>query len=325
MRSISVSKIEKALLCALSMKFQYVDKIPQPSSWKLIAGNVIHEILEYALRELVKTGTYPDWKTLDDMYEPVWERRQKEEEEKSWFIGWQSDKDDPVEDIRREYRPLIRVARAEVLPTVRPWMMGQEPIIEYQVDLELKTDFGPVNLLGYIDLLDTTGVLMDWKTTDDEVSARAQRTWLQFAGYSLFTYPIVGNEIQECEKIFLVRRKEGPLVQRVPFRVGRKHREWFVSVANQVWRAIKTNTFIPNTEGWYCKPDYCPFYAGCQGEIAGEKAVKEKDPEAEAKARKKAAGPDLYDALDTVVRRGFIFDPVLDGQAKRALAKAEGK
>lgn len=273
MRNLSVSKIETALLCGLKLKYGYVDRLPKLAAWVLVAGNVLHEILEFALREFVKTGKYPDWKALDDLYEPTWTRRIAQEESKKDFIGWENRPDDPREKIHREYRPLIRLAREEVLPTLNPWRFGDEPVIEYKIELELDSEVGPFPLLGYIDYLDASGVLMDWKTTslnkEGELSKRAQRTWLQFAAYSLWAYPIVGEENLPCEKIFLVRG-EKPFVKRKPFVVGPAHREWFVKVAASVWKMIKTGLYLPNTEGWWCSPDFCPFFGGCRGEIPGE-------------------------------------------------------
>src|SRR5262249_28272111 len=136
---------------------------------------------------------YPDWKSMDDLFLQTWSRKKAEEEAKRSFVGWIWDI--PEEQSREQYRPLVRVAREDALPNVRPWMIGNDPVVEHRVDLELQSDVGPFKLLGFIDLLDDTGVLMDWKTsTKEEVSARQKRTWLQFAGYALYVWPIVGEE-----------------------------------------------------------------------------------------------------------------------------------
>lgn len=318
MKNLSVSKIEKALLCALAMKYQYVDKIPQLSGWKLIAGNVVHEILENAIRKFVATGAYPDEATLDAQFEPTWQANVREEEEKPWFIGWQVDPDDPPERIKEGYRPLVGRARREVLPTIKPWMIGNDPVVEYRIDLELESEWGPFAILGYIDLLTEDGILADWKTTDGpEVSARALRTWLQFAAYSIFVWPIVGEEVLKCEKIFLVRG-EKPFVQRHQFEIGPKHREWFVRVAAQVWGMVKKGIYVPNTESWFCKPGFCNFYDGCQGEIVGKKAV---DPAAELKARMRDAGPEIFDILKEVAEKELLADSDLYARMSAMIEK----
>lgn len=266
MKNLSVSKIEKALLCPRQFKFQYIDKIPQPTGGVLHAGRVVHECVEHAIRVFAKTGQYPSWQELDDMYVPSWETRKAEEESKNWFLCW--DWPEPEERMREAYRPLVRLAREEILPTIQPWMIGNEPVVEHRVDLELSSDVGPFKLLGYIDLLEDRGILVDWKTTEGEISKRARRTWLQFAGYSLWAYPIVGEEVLQCQKIFLVRGTK-PFFEVVQFEIGPQHREYFVQVAAEVWKmVVNGGPFFPMTEGWWCNPKYCVAYEACQGSVA---------------------------------------------------------
>lgn len=264
MKNLSVSKIESALLCPRCFKFKYIDKIPQPTSGTLHSGNVVHACLEHALREFAKTGEYPSWQELDDLYGPTWDQKRAEEEAKPWFLSWEWP--EPEQRMKETYRPLVRLARDEILPTIRPWMIGAEPVVEYRVDLELESPIGPFKLLGYVDLLEDRGILVDWKTTDGEVSKRARRTWLQFAGYSLWAYPIVGEEVLQCQKIFLIRG-DRPSFEIVQFEIGPEHREYFVDVAAQVWNMIDKGIFLPITDTWLCQPKFCPFYEACQGSV----------------------------------------------------------
>lgn len=234
------------------------------------AGTVVHEIIDIALREFAKSGKYPDWKTMDDMFDPTWEAKVKEEEEKPWFIGWKWDNKDPEVKVRREYRPLVRIAREQALEKIRPWMLGNEPVVEWRIDLELQSDEGPFQLVGYADLLMNTGILCDWKTTHDEVSKRQKATWLQFAGYALWAWPIVGEENLQCQKIFLVRGND-PHVEFVPFMITEAHREWFCKVAAQVWKMVLHDAYLPGTDTWLCSPKFCEFWGPCKGELETKK------------------------------------------------------
>lgn len=262
MKNLSVSKIEKFLQCPRAFKYQYVDKIPQLSSGIVHGGRVVHDIIEHALKEWARTGVYPDWKTLDDMYEPTWERKVREEEEKPWFVGWQWDPEDPEEKMRAECRPLVRLAREEALPNFRPMILENGPVVEYRVDLEFKSDVGPFKTLGYIDLLDDTGVLSDWKTTK-KVSKQAKKGWLQAASYSFWVYPTVGDEVVKSQKIFLVRG-ETPHIEYAPTEVGPSHRKWFAEIASQVWKSIYYGAYPARSEGWWCDQKFCSFYGPCQ-------------------------------------------------------------
>lgn len=263
MKHISVSKIEKFLQCPLSFKYRYVDKIPEPSAGVLLSGKVVHEVLEHALRAYAKTDKYPEWQELDDMFLPVWERQKKEEEEKETFLTWQFNEDDPHDKVRDESRALVRVARQDALPKIRPWLIGPEPVIEYRIDLELDSELGPFKLLGFIDLLDASGILMDWKTTRNKVSNRAKKNWLQFAAYSLHVWPLIGNEMVKCQKIFLVRGDD-PRVEFCDFEITPKHREWFVNIAAQVWRSIYYGVYPARSGEWFCNQKFCSFWGPCQ-------------------------------------------------------------
>lgn len=269
MRNLSVTKIEKYLLCPLSFRYRYVDKIPETSSGVVHSGRVVHEIIEHALKEWAKQGTYPDWKTLDDMYEPVWEQKVREEEEKESFIGWQWNVEDPEEKVRAECRPLVRLAREEVMPKLRPMIVESGPVVEYRVDLEFKSDVGPFSMLGYIDLLDDTGLLSDWKTTK-KVSDRAKKGWLQAASYSFWVYPMIGEEVVRSQKIFLVREEGNPHVEYAPTEVGPLHRKWFADLAAQIWKSIYYEVYPARSEGWHCSPKFCPYHGPCQEGIYKE-------------------------------------------------------
>lgn len=265
-RNLSVSKIEKFLQCPLAFKYRYIDKIPEASVWVLHSGKVVHAVIEHALRAFVRTGAYPDWKTLDDMFLPTWENMKKEEEEKPTFIGWQHS-DIPEDQMIQQYRSLVKVAREDALPKISPWMIGDDAVIEHRIDLELNSEVGPFKLLGFIDLLDASGVLMDWKTTaKNEVSDRAKKQWLQFAAYSLFVWPLIGEEVVPCKKIFLVPGGPGeaPRVEWCQINVGPKHREWFINIAAQVWKSIQHGIYPARNDGWWCNDQFCSFYGPCQ-------------------------------------------------------------
>src|SRR6266404_2061996 len=116
LRNLSVSKIEKAMLCPKHYKLKFIDRIPEPSSWVAHGGVAVHEIIEDALMVFGRTGKYEDWKDLDDRFDVVWNEQQLKTEGKDDFIGWKHDPKEPVEKVRAECRPLVRLAREEALP-----------------------------------------------------------------------------------------------------------------------------------------------------------------------------------------------------------------
>ena len=275
MRNLSVSKIEKAMNCPKHYKLKYIDKIPEPSSWVAHGGIVVHSIVEGALKGFGRSGKYPSWQDMDDQFEVVWNEQVLKTEGQDNFIGWKDEPKEPVEKIRAEYRPLVRLAREDpqALPAYRPWIHDGTPMVEQRLDLELSSPIGSFPLIGYIDLVSDEGVLGDWKTTsakeDGTISERKMKNWLQAACYSIHTWPIVGQEMQPCEKVFLVRGPE-PKVIKHKYVVGPKQRKFFTDAAAEVWRMTVQGGFPPNTNTWLCKADWCFAYQVCRGEADDE-------------------------------------------------------
>lgn len=274
-KNLSVSTIEKAMNCPRHFKLKVIDKIPEPQSWVAHGGIVVHDIVEKAMKTFGRTGKYPSWQEMDDQFDVVWNEKQTKTEGRDNFIGWKDDPKEPVEKVRTEYRPLIRLAREQALDKYRPWIGDDGPFVEKRIDLEFQSAVGTFPLIGYVDLLDETGVLSDWKTTSlnerGEVSERKMKNWLQASCYSFSTYPLVGDEVQRCRKVFLVRGPE-PKVLVHDYTVGPKHRKFFAEVAAEVWQMVVRGGFVPNTNTWLCRPEWCSFFQVCRGEIddAGE-------------------------------------------------------
>jgi CRISPR/Cas system-associated exonuclease Cas4 (RecB family) len=288
MKHISVSKIEAYLRCPLAVKYRYVDKIPEYTAPVLVAGSAFHEMMEFSLREKARTGSHTDPKTLDDMFGPAWDRRFEDEAKKKTFIGIKEDPEDPLDQMKEQYRALVRLSAKEVLPTMNPWIIDDTPVIEHRIDLELESEVGKLMLLGFADYLDISGVLMDWKTTksyDEEGQTEAEKKesleykrvkqlkgWAQFAAYSLWSWPVTGMEIQPARKIVLTRGKD-PRVDYVDFQISPRHRDYFVKLAADVWKAIYHDVWPANNTGWWCSQKFCSFYDSCQEGVAVPEAA----------------------------------------------------
>lgn len=284
MKNLSVSKIEAYLLCPKAFKAQYIDYTPKPEIGHLFAGNVIHKVIENALREVAQGSECPDWKTMDDRFLPTWDEMKREKESSKWFKGWNW-KEVPEEEAKEKYRPLVRLAREKALPKYRPMVFeDRTPAIEARIDIPFDTEVGECPIVGYADLLTEDGLLVDWKTTlRQEVSKSAKSSWIQFGVYSIWSWPLVGEEVQRCEKVHLVGG-EDPHVEVSTFEIGETHRHYVIDVVNHVWKAIHYGIYPPVTATWKCSPKFCQLYDSCQGpvrkkteeEIALEEALSDK-------------------------------------------------
>lgn len=258
LRSLSVTKIAAAMRCPLAFKFRYIDKIPERSVRILIAGRTAHTLLEKALRQVLLGAPLPSAKDMDDWFGTEWEAQTKEEETKENFVGWEDDKED-LGGMREDYRGLVRLARNEVLPTIKP------RFVEHKIQFEMDSPVGPFPIYGVVDLLEDGGRITDWKTVDKPPKPN-EKPGVQEMGYAFWHGAFTGMEITPYRKLYLIRQKK-PRVAWTEFSLHKGHREWFAQVAAEVWRMAHHGVFVPSTGGWWCSPKYCNYWDGCQGEL----------------------------------------------------------
>lgn len=260
-RHLSPTKVEAGIKCGELLRFRYEEKVPEPSVGHLLAGRVVHKVIERALKALQSGGKLPEWQELDDWFPVEWEAHVRDEEEKPAFLGWKWDEGDPEEKVREQSRALVPFARSEILPSIRP------NLVEHKTKRQFQSDAGPFLVWGVIDLLEEDGRLSDWKTTRGEVSRNAKASWLQLACYSHDVAEMTGQEVTPARKIFLVRG-ERPDMEVARYEIGPGHREWFRRQAAAVWRMAQARTFTLAMEGsWYCSEKFCSFWSMCKGAL----------------------------------------------------------
>ena len=264
MEHLSVSKIETATKCPLQLKLRYINKIPELEVGKFVIGGSVHSVIEYALTQKAKGGPVPDNAFLDDLLLKEWDREIAEREHKQSFVGWQWDA--PPEKLRELARGTIPMVRVNILEKIQPAMVDGQPVVEYESKRQYESEIGPFLVWGYLDTLTTAGTLIDWKTSD-HLPKTARAMGYQFPAYSKEVVAITKREITECRRVFILYGAE-PSIEVFKFSVAPRHREWFASVAAEVWKMVKAGAYPPNTTSYLCSKKFCGFWEGCQGELA---------------------------------------------------------
>jgi hypothetical protein len=263
-KHLSPSKIEAWFMCGESFRFRYVEKIPETSGGVMIAGRVVHSVIEFAMNQVKAGKPLPGAKDLDDLYLKEWESQIKEEEEKESFIGWRWDDGDPEESVKKGFREIIPAISVDLLPTIRP------KYIEETVKVSYPSEIGDFLVWGQLDLMDEDGVIWDWKTTKDKVSNRQKEGWFQFAHYAAFAVKMTDQPVTPIRKTFLVRGRKKKPIEIVPFELGPTHRDFFARQAATVWKAVKSGVYPLITESWHCSEKFCSFFSGCMGDLKHE-------------------------------------------------------
>jgi len=260
-KHLSPSKIE-GTKCMESFRLRYVEKIPEPSGGTFLAGRVVHGVLERAMKRVMLGSGLPSAKEADDWFVALWKEEEEGEEAKPAFMGWNWDENrgDSKEKAYRECRALVPFALTDVVPGIKPRLIEEDAKMNYESEL------GPFLVWGRLDLYEEGGIVSDWKTTR-KVSKNATESWLQLAHYSRYAHEVMeGPEVTRCRKIFLIRGAT-PKADLAWYDLTPAKRAWFARVAAEVWKAVKTNTFVPNPSGWWCSSDWCSYWAICQGEL----------------------------------------------------------
>jgi len=258
-RRMSASKLGAWMQCGLKFKYRYVDRIPEQSVWVMHAGTTVHKVLEQSLNQVIRGGGIPALDQMESWFDAAWRNGIKKTESKRNFIGWQ-DPEESLQTMKKQYRSLIGVARRDVLHDIRP------ESVEKRIAFDVPTEIGIAPFLGYIDVFQKNGVIIDWKTVTEKVSPNAQKLDIQVMTYSFWHNLIYKEEVTHFKKIFLVRGND-PHVEIKAYIVTKAKRDWFQRQTNEAWRSWDAGIFIANTSGWWCSPKFCSFYGPCQGEL----------------------------------------------------------
>jgi hypothetical protein len=236
--------------------YRYKYHLPEPSVGVMLAGRVVHAVLEGALTSVILGKGLPSAKDLDDHFAVAWAADVQKEEARDGFSGWVWNEGDPEKIVREESRGLVRMAREEILPNIRP------RFVEHKFNYELPSAAGPFRIYGVIDLLEEDGAMVDWKTVD-KISQNAKGFDVQFPGYSIYVSDLLKEPVTKARKIFLVRGKRKPCWEVSNYNVLEHQRTWFAEVAAEVWRTIQADVWLPNTGGWIHSAKFCSFWNTC--------------------------------------------------------------
>lgn len=261
---ISPSRVQTAVeKCGLRLKWEMDWKqqgIPIPMSYVVVGGSTVHRGIEFALKEVLMGRSLPSGADLHDRFDSDWEQVLKDYQSRGTYALIEDD-NDPVKRIRAECKMLMPVVRDEVLVKLRP------RFIEEKFCCPVERDGERVDVLGYIDYMDETDEILDWKTTRLKVSENSRKQDLQMTAYAWAARKVYGIERPVVSKVFLIRDPRRPRVDSERYQPTDQDMEFFEEATIQVARAIHAGVFVPNTASFWCSPKYCPFYGPCRGGV----------------------------------------------------------
>jgi hypothetical protein len=218
--------------------------IPDPSGAGAVRGKALHSIVEYWMRAKMQ-GVELEPAGVADVWDDAWEESAADA---------QFDADDDVPTIKSAGERLAVKYLAEVGPAIEP------AAVEFAVSGRI----GGVAVRGFVDLMDTSGRIIDIKTSSRKSSKVSAPQALQLATYAALAPGASG----ETRVDTLVSTKDPQLVQleHSPGEAGKRLVERLYPMAAEGMRA---GLYTPNRASTLCSRRYCRYASLCESEFGG--------------------------------------------------------
>ncbi len=250
---LSASQIKLYLQCPQKYRFQYIDLLPRPFRPSALAfGSALHSALSW-LHKSRMNGAAASLQELCKIFEADWYSQRVEVDTRF------KDGDDPMrlEVMGREMLSLY-------FSRPHPKIKGSE--VPFSVSLK-RLDNGQslgVSLDGFFDLVEEGDVIVEYKTSAAVMSPFDIHTMLQLSAYGFAYLSLYGRAPKLFRVINFIKQKK-PRLEVTETRREQTDYELFVSMAEQILRAIRDGQFYPRAGFWCKECEYqnsCPLWRG---------------------------------------------------------------
>jgi putative RecB family exonuclease len=240
---LSVSQLKMYLRCPLQYFFRYICDLKSPPTGDLSLGRTVHETLHDNYHQKIKSARDLPFDEISDIFSTYWDREAKETE----FAA-----DEQPGKIKDDGIGLLKTYFDQIAPHVQPLQVEQEFLVN------IKGTRLPI--LGYIDLIDDHGSIIDHKTTKRSYPEDAAEKDIQLTAYVMAYRAVTGRKESGVRLDVMVRNKQPKVQQlyghRTESQIGR-----FVQLAGQLEKGISAGAFYPN-EGYTC--GICGYQGMCE-------------------------------------------------------------
>lgn len=249
-KKLSFSQVSLFLKCPRQYKFKYRDKIPQKQSIVPMQSVAWHAVVEKNYRYKIVNKKDLPMKRMEELYKFDLKRLVR------LAGGWDAidqGKYANYEEVLAEGLEITRTHHKLIAPFVKP--LGAE--VKFSVKLNEE-----IELIGVWDVLEK-GLIADNKAYSKTPSSSDFDKDLQFTLYA-WAYKEIYGKIPKLRMDCIVKNKEPKAVQLFTTR-SQKQIDWGKQLVIEVYEAMKSGGFFPNTNGWHCSPAYCSFWERCMG------------------------------------------------------------
>ena len=251
MDHLSSSQINLYLLCGLKYRYQYIDKFPKPFRPSALAfGSVFHSALQWFHDEKMR-GREVKIETLYRIFDADWYLQKSE----GTIRYKEGEQEMAMVNLGKEFLTMY------VKDFVKPVDGCEVPFTIPLFDPSTGEDFG-ISFQGYFDLVEDGGVIVEFKTSAQTLSAADIDSRIQLTAYS-FAYEFLNHKPPKGLKVVNFVKSKKPKMAVTETKRDKKDYQGFLYLAKEVFRGIKSEFFVPRM-GYWCKDceyaDICPLW-----------------------------------------------------------------
>jgi RecB family exonuclease len=230
--------------CAAKWWFRYGAGLPDPKAGALVRGSVVHKLAEFWFRQRLAGNTL-ELDALAEPFEAIWDQQVE---------GAQFIPDEPAEVVKKQAATLARKYLDEAAPEINVVSLEQK----------VSGDIAGVPVIGWIDMLDAGGRIIDLKT------AKAKPSGIE-PGYAfqLATYRQLEPRSNGKARLDTVVATKMPQLVTISYEVSVQDQLLTQSLYPLVREGIREGLYFPNRASNLCSRKYCNFADACCKEYGG--------------------------------------------------------
>ncbi|MDO8470695.1 MAG: PD-(D/E)XK nuclease family protein [bacterium] len=257
---LSFSQLMTYVRCPEHYLFRYIFGIRTPSGKAMKQGSALHDAIAEGYMRKMEEGRAPSIPQAQEMYRKLLRKHLEdyyEELERGSFL------------ITKEFLAKERkVSSSDLLDA------GTRGIAVYKKEIERRTDplfaeepfeiplRNNIELVGRIDLVDTSHILHETKTTKKKPVLQQTSLDPQLAFYQFAYEYLTSQKPKSMVKDFLILGKKDAFVVRYPVRKSEIGKNSLFRIIDAISFAVRNNVWycVHTADSWVCSQGWCGYF-----------------------------------------------------------------
>ena len=246
---LSASQMGLYLRCSLKYRFQYIDRLPKPFKPSALAfGSAVHSTLEWFNRKRIN-GNSVSLEEFIRVFEADWFTQTVETD-----IRYKNGENESALLLMGK-QMLTQYFHTDQKMPINAEIPFSLPVINSVTGETLST-----RIEGFIDLIEEGHVIVEYKTSARSLREQDLHDSLQLKCY-VYAYELLFQARPRSFKVINLVKTRNPKISVVQTGKGTREPGRVFNIAKTIYRAIRSNIFVPNPN-FMCKD--CEYEQPCK-------------------------------------------------------------